>query len=384
MLAGMHLLTPVLRHSAWGTTTDITGFLGMEPTGSPVAEAWWGAHEESPSIAHRETSQVALDQLIAREPQSCLGQRAHETWGPRLPFLLKMLAIAKPLSIQVHPKAEPAREGYERERTLQADAPRTFLDPFHKPEMVVAMTPMCLMAGIRPFADLKADLARLGTAGAMRLADAIGDNLDDYIRCALAGEGGADTLAALEKVGANAPAASALRVSAQTLTSFPGDAGALVALAMNVVELEPGQALFVPAGVLHSYQSGFGIEIMANSDNVVRAGLTPKHVDVPLLLSLATTEPSTPECPETVKNGEAMTFTTQAQEFALTMVSDGEAVIPSGPRIVLTTAGTAKVSAGAERAALASGQALFVRDTMGPATVSATGTAVVAHLPHEP
>lgn len=378
----MHPLTPVLREYAWGTSTDITELLGLEPTGGPVAEAWWGAHEDGPSTVHRDVGDIPLDALVAGEPASCLGPAAYEEWGPRLPFLLKVLAIDKPLSIQVHPSAAPAREGYEREQAHPTDAPRTYHDPFHKPEMVLAFTHMRVLAGVRPLADLRGDLAQLGTAGASRLSAAVSEHLDDYINLALAGDGGDETLQALARVGANAPEGSSLRVCADALVSFPGDAGALVALAMNVVDLAPGESLFVGAGMLHSYQSGIGIEIMASSDNVVRAGLTPKPVDVPLLLSLATTQPVEPERPTVVQDGAATTMTTQAREFALTVVSDGEAKVPAGPRIVLVTTGTATVVSAECTTELASGQAVFVRDSDGPVSLHAQGRTVVAHLPH--
>ena len=386
-LSVMNLLTPVLRDYAWGTISDIPAFMGIEPTGLPVAEAWWGAHEEASSTVHMQDGSLSLDKAIAANPLEALGETAIEQWGPRLPFLLKILAVAKPLSIQVHPKAAQAFAGYARENQGPLEGPRAFHDPFHKPEMVVALTPMRLLVGVRPLADVVVDLEQLGTDGARHLSATLTDdavspgNITEYIRLALSGDDGGATLAALSRVGAAAPEGSSLRVSADALASFPADAGALVALALNVVDLEPGEAAFTDAGTLHSYQSGLGIEIMANSDNIARAGLTPKPVDVSLLLDLAVTEPTVPERPTTHGCGQAVTLTTRASEFALTLVTEGEASIPAGPRIVLVTAGEASVAGAGNGLKLVRGQSAFVPHRDGEVVVTARGTAVVAHLP---
>lgn len=383
----MYLLTPTLRHYAWGTTDDIPVLMGTEPTGQPVAEAWWGAHEEAPSTIHLPTGPAALDRAITADPSGALGQDALEQWGPRLPFLLKILAVAQPLSIQVHPKAAQALAGYVRENQPDFTGPRAFHDPFHKPEMVVALTPMRLLVGVRPLREVMTDLASLDTDGARALAATLrhnGDgepNIGDYIRLALADQDEGRTLAALRRVGASAPAGSSLRVSADALEKFPGDAGALVALALNVVDLEPGQAAFTDAGTLHSYQSGLGIEIMANSDNIARAGLTPKTVDVPLVLQFAVTKPTVPEKPTVHRHDDAVTLTTSASEFALTLVTQGEATLPPGPRIVLVTEGDADVTATDGALSLSRGQSAFIPHRDGEVTVQARGIAVVAHLP---
>ncbi len=377
----MHLLTPELRDYAWGTTDDIAGLLGIEATERPIAEAWWGAHESGPAKAETSEGPRGLDELIATEPASCLGEKSAREWGDRLPFLLKLLAIAKPLSIQVHPTAEQARAGFESSRLRPAGAVSDFKDPFHKPELVFALTHLRVLAGVRPVEDLRADLTQLGTAGADRLAAVLNGDISEYLSLALAGEAGEDTLAALAQRGEASPEGSSLRVSAQALEAFPGDPGALVALALNVVDLTPGESLFVGAGVLHSYQSGLGIEIMANSDNVVRAGLTPKHVDLPLLLSLASTSPAPADCPDVELNGAATTLTTEADEFALTVVTDGDAEIPAGPRVVVVVDGDSEVESDEDSCRLERGQAAFVRHSEGPMRVRARGTTVVGHLP---
>ncbi|GMA35099.1 mannose-6-phosphate isomerase, class I [Demequina litorisediminis] len=295
----MQRITPVIRHYDWGTTDDIPRFLGAEPDGRPCAEAWWGAHTSAPSALPDEALPLALDERIAQQPEDMLGAEAAQRWGGRLPYLLKILAIAKPLSIQVHPTLDQAREGFALEQRGTGGAPHTFLDPFHKPEMVVAITPMRVLAGIRPLEWVAADLRTLDTDRAWELAAVLDEAEDatEFLRSVLT-EGVDDaTFAALATVGAASAPGTSLRAAADALGFFPADAGAVVALALNLVELDPGEAVYTGAGVLHSYQSGVGLEIMANSDNVVRAGLTPKHVDVPLLLTLADARPAPPSMP---------------------------------------------------------------------------------------
>lgn len=377
----MHRITPALRDYAWGTTDDIPRLLGIDPTGGPVAEAWWGGHRDAPSLANVGGDLIGLDSLIAADRDSWLGPDAAFRWDGRLPFLLKVLAIARPLSIQVHPDLEQARAGFERERTRDSDAPRDFHDAWHKPEMVVALTPMTVLAGVRPIDDLRADLDALGTAGAARLGAALSGDVSDFISLALTGGGDEATLAALAARGRSAPAGSSLRVSADALGEFPGDAGALVALALNVVQLRPGDAAYTGAGVLHSYQSGVGIEVMANSDNVVRAGLTPKHVDVPLLLELASTSPAPVARPQVMQDGPVTTYLTQSDEFALTVVSDGRVEIPAGPRVALVVEGEASISCDDASEQLTCGQAVVAGNSDGTMRVSGRGMTVIAHLP---
>ncbi|WP_084039273.1 mannose-6-phosphate isomerase, class I [Demequina sp. NBRC 110053] len=377
----MHFLTPVLRDYAWGTSRDIPDLLGIRPTGEPVAEAWWGAHTSAPSRVHSHDGPLPLSSLVAREPVACLGADAVARWGARLPFLLKVLAIDKPLSIQVHPTLEQARAGFEREQRGTGGAAHHFLDPFHKPEMVVAISPMTVLVGVRQIAALRDDLTAIATEGAAVLSATLDSgDLHHFIPAALAGAADSRTLSRLAEVGAGAPPGTSLGAAAAALRSFPGDPGAMIALAMNVVELEPGQAIFTDAGVLHSYQSGMGLEIMANSDNVVRAGLTHKPVDVPLLLDLADTQPTLPARPERREGEGRVDLTTSAEEFALTLVT-ASATVPAGSRIVLAVRGGATITAGAATMTLAPGQAAFVPHAQGDAEIVSTGMCAVARVP---
>ncbi len=357
--------------------------LGVAATDEPVAEAWWGAHDSGPSRLDAEG--LPLDELIAREPAGMLGESAAEHWGPRLPYLLKVLSIGKPLSIQVHPTLDQARTGFSEEQRGTGGAPHHFLDPFHKPEMVVAVTPMEILAGVRPVRDTAIDLRSLETVRASELADileAAGD-IRAFIHEALSAGVGPDTLDALARAGQRADAGSSLAAAARTLHHFPGDAGAVVALGMHRVALAPGESLFVGAGVLHSYQSGLGLEIMANSDNVVRAGLTPKPVNVPLLLELLEPRECAPALPTVHSEGAARHLVTEAQEFALTIVTEGRAQLPAAPRIVLALNGEATLHCDDDRIVLEPGKAAFVPHHCGVLDVTTSGQAVVARTPWE-
>ncbi|WP_159449666.1 mannose-6-phosphate isomerase, class I [Demequina sp. NBRC 110057] len=379
----MQRLSPTLRHYDWGTTDDIPRLLGFEPDGSPYAEAWWGAHDSAPSWLSDPSGNAALDELIARSPIDFLGPDAARRWGARLPFLLKILAIAKPLSIQVHPTLRQAQEGFAREQRGTGGNVHAFLDPFHKPEMVVAISPMRVLVGVRDLANTAQDLHALDTPRAHALADDLerADDAASFLADVLSAGVDDETFSSLRRMGAEAEPSSALRAAADALAAFPGDPGAIVALALNVVELEPGEAVFTGAGILHSYQSGVGLEIMSNSDNVVRGGLTSKHVDVSLLLSLADTRPAPPVRPLEVIAGHARHLTVPADEFALTLVRKGEAVVESGPRIVLCHEGEATVTAHGTTKSLTRGQAVFVRASLGEVTIGTSGLVVVARAP---
>ncbi|WP_062077915.1 mannose-6-phosphate isomerase, class I [Demequina globuliformis] len=380
----MHLISPVLRDYAWGTHDDIPLLLGVTPPGGPVAEAWWGAHTSAPSPSTLAGGEP-LDERIAQDPESTLGHEAAKRWGARLPYLLKVLAIDKPLSIQVHPTLAQARHGFALEQRGTGGLPHAFVDPYHKPEMVVAVTEMRVLAGVREVVDTAADLRSLGTGRAQGLAEALeqAGDVRDFIRGALSGGVDDETLAALADLGSRADAESSMAAAARALAHFPGDAGAIVALAMHAVRLRPGDALFVGAGVLHSYQSGMGLEIMANSDNVVRAGLTPKNVNVPLLLKLLDPKPSEPQAPVVKTAGAARHLVTTSEEFALTLVNDGSVSLPTAPRIVLCFRGTATLTAAGRTLELRRGQAAFVPFEDGELTVAADGGAVIARTPSD-
>lgn len=281
-------LSPRLQRYAWGDTETIPRLLGREPSGEPVAEAWYGAHPSAPALA----GDRGLDALIAEAPVRWLGAEVAAAHGG-LPYLLKLLAAARPLSIQVHPNRRQAEAGYawEREAGTAASA-RRYKDPRHKPELMVALTPFEGLCGFLPPEDRTRSLRESGLAEAWPELPDPGQDLQAFLRSyfALPPEQLEAGLGAwLERLGSGPPLGPgsagywALRAHRELGAATP-DAGLIFTLLLQLIHLEPGQGLFLPAGVPHAYLSGAGVEIMANSDNVLRAGLTAKPIDPEELL----------------------------------------------------------------------------------------------------
>lgn len=373
-------ITNTPRDYSWGSAELIAGLEGRTPSGSPEAEIWYGDHPGSPSrvVGSEETLDAALG-------------RAGE---PALPFLLKLLAAGSSLSIQAHPTKAQAVAGFAREE--QAGVPRDaadrlYRDDNHKPEIIVALSETFrALVGLRPVAATRRLLAVLGDAPAIVHLDTLLADSDEQrglrasLEWALSQATPADVAAltaALEAATDTefASEIEALRVAA---SDFPGDRGLFVALLMNFVTLRRGEALFAPAGVLHAYQSGLGVELMAASDNVLRGGLTPKHVDVPELLEVldATAGPAPLVVPRAVGD-DAVEYAVDVPDFALTLVATaGEPVRVAlrGAAIVLATAGEVTVTDGDDVVVLAPGRAAYVGGGSDAIVVSGTGEAFVA------
>ncbi|MCS0637931.1 mannose-6-phosphate isomerase, class I [Streptomyces sp. LP05-1] len=366
----MDRLTATVRPYAWGSTTAIPELLGVPPTGEPQAELWLGAHPGAPSRVTRAGAERALDEVIAAGPERELGAATVERFGPRLPFLLKLLAAARPLSLQVHPDNAQARAGFEREERagVPLAAPhRTYKDPHHKPELLCALTPFEGLCGFRAPGRTAELLAALEVDSLKPYADLLHAHPEDAaLREVLTAVLSADreemastvaeAAAACERLGgAHAPYAALAH-------HYPGDPGVVAAMLLNHVRLQPGEALYLGAGVPHAYLQGLGVEIMANSDNVLRCGLTPKHIDVPELLRIVRFEATDPAVlrPEATAGGEEI-YETPVEEFRLSRYVRPEGAAPADltaavPQILLTTAGAPEVGG----LPLAPGQALFV------------------------
>jgi mannose-6-phosphate isomerase len=297
----------VLRPYAWGSTTAIAGLLGRTASGGPEAELWVGAHPDSPSVAAADGGPLALDTLIAADPEHHLGSTSVAEFGPRLPFLLKVLAAESPLSLQVHPTLEQARAGFAREEAAGMDrgaGERNYKDDNHKPEMIFALTPFEALCGFRPaassralFEHIAASMREMSLEVPQEFLDVITDlslaSEHDALKAAftrLIGGGHAvshavrELVAALKAGLALAPYQTELSTVVSLHGHYPGDPGVLISLLLNRISLAPGEAVYLPAGNVHAYLHGLGIEVMASSDNVLRGGLTPKFVDVPELL----------------------------------------------------------------------------------------------------
>ncbi|MGW3292007.1 mannose-6-phosphate isomerase, class I [Streptomyces sp. NPDC001002] len=362
----MDRLDNTVRPYAWGSTTAIPGLLGVEPSGEPQAEMWMGAHPGAPSRTERGT----LVEVIDADPERELGPAAVAKFGPRLPFLLKILAAGAPLSLQVHPNLQQAKEGYEDEerRGIPIDAPdRNYKDANHKPELICALTEFDGLCGFNDPLQAADLLDGLGVDSLKAYVDLLHAHpeeaaLREVLTAILTADPEqmrhtvAETAAACTRLG------GAYTIYADIAHHFPGDPGVIAAMLLNHVRLQPGEALFLGAGIPHAYLTGLGVEIMANSDNVLRCGLTPKHVDVPELLRIVRFEAGDAGVlrPEASPDGEEV-YETPIDEFRLSRY-----VLPEGgtapdltreaPQILLCTAGS--VRAGEQE--LSPGQSVFV------------------------
>ncbi|GHF74381.1 mannose-6-phosphate isomerase, class I [Streptomyces mashuensis] len=378
----MDRLLNTVRPYAWGSTTAIPGLLGTPPTGTPQAELWMGAHPAAPSRVERDGTPVPLDTLIAADPEAALGADTVGRFGPHLPFLFKVLAAADPLSLQVHPDPEQARAGHadEEARGIPLDAPhRNYKDPRHKPELICALTPFDGLCGFRA-PDATAELlAALDVDSLKPYADLLHAHPEDaalreVLTAVLSAERGAvaDTVAraaaAAERLAhEDGPHRQAYAAYASVARHYPGDPGVLAAMLLNHVRLQPGEALYLGAGVPHAYLEGLGLEVMANSDNVLRCGLTPKHVDVPELLRVVRFEATVPRVlrPEAEPDGSEV-YDTPAPEFRLSRhaMAPGAPAHPltaDAPQIVLCTEGTVALrGADGGELRLERGQSAFV------------------------
>jgi mannose-6-phosphate isomerase len=309
-MAEVFRLINTIQEYAWGSRTAIPELLGKSsPADKPQAELWMGAHPKAPStVLLAKGGQLPLPELIAQDPAGTLGATVAWKFSGRLPFLFKVLSAALPLSIQAHPNLKQAREGFLRENELgiPLDAyRRNYRDENHKPEVISALTPFWALNGFRPVPEMLDLLHSIGSPSISEHLDAFRKNpdpaglkiffaalmrLDRDIRERAIEE--AVGWARRQRIGeqgnngnekAIAPIAGWL-MRLQEL--YPGDIGVLSPVLLNLILLQPGDTIFLEAGVLHAYLEGTGIELMANSDNVIRGGLTPKHMDVEELLTI--------------------------------------------------------------------------------------------------
>lgn len=352
----MDHLEGALRTYPWGSRTLLADLRGTaSPAPTPEAELWFGAHPAAPSTIGGEP----LDALIAADPQAALGDRVAQQFDGQLPFLVKLLAAGEPLSIQAHPSREQAAEGFARENAqgLALDDPRrNYKDPNPKPELIVALTEFKALAGFRPTEATQELFAQLGPLEryvplfqaaspeeGLRAVFTTLITLPSRLRAAVLTE---VEVAARELAAGSGWMADVATTFLQLTRRYPGDIGALAALMLNLVTLAPGGALYLEAGQPHAYLSGLGVEVMANSDNVLRGGLTSKHVDVPELARVLNFEPLADPTAECVVAGTTVTYRLPIEEFRVERhsMAHGEQLLvdATGPAIILCTSGRAE------------------------------------------
>ena len=387
-------LTGKLQPYAWGSTTFIPELLGEQPTGEPQAELWLGAHTSASSML----GDRPLTEVIAEDPVGVVGSAAVRAFGDGLPFLLKVLAAAKPLSLQAHPSREQAEQGFQREEEagVAADAAdRLYKDAWPKPEMLCALMESEALCGfrdpdqtyrlfsrlgVREATTLVAPLAETTTPPEERLATVFGRLLrlaDDERQVVR------EVTAAADKVGDDDPELGLFARTARELGEhFDDDPGVLAALLLNRLPLQPHQAVFLPAGNLHAYLHGGGVEIMANSDNVMRGGLTPKHVDADELLAILDFSPGFPGYVEPIEDSPGRwRYPTPAPEFALWRLeprqSSVEVPVSALARVLLVADGSVELRGSTGDLLLERGQSAFAR-AGEVLTVDGSGTVFVA------
>lgn len=374
----------VVRAYEWGSLTAIPELLGVPPSGEPQAELWFGAHPDDP--AHAPDQGTTLDRLIAEDPEAMLGADVVGRFGPRLPFLLKILAARTALSLQVHPNLEQAEAGFAAEEAAGVDRSspqRVYHDPNHKPEMVCALTEFDALCGFRPVAQTLRllDSLDIPELAAYRTLLAGSDGLRAAFTALLAAADAslvdavvAACRARLDTAGVWTTALNAVLLAAD---DFPGDVGCVLALLLNAVRLAPGDVLYLDAGNVHAYLRGVGVEVMASSDNVLRCGLTGKHRDVPEVLRVTSFQ----ELAEPIfgrLDGFADSELSPVADFAFGLVDldafkGAAAVGAHGPLILLCLQGAVRIQLDDESAALTPGHAAFVAARERAVTVNGTG-----------
>ncbi|MFC6354816.1 mannose-6-phosphate isomerase, class I [Luethyella okanaganae] len=403
-------ITNTPRDYAWGSKSAIAELLGREPSGRPEAELWLGAHAGSPSriVTPRSVDAPDLAVLVERDAARALGAGSFARYGARLPFLLKVLAAAAPLSLQAHPSSEQALAGFELEEEagVPIDATdRNYKDPFHKPELIVALSPdFEALSGFRPVEETVSVLTALRELDAatsnpqpdpldvfeahLLAEDPLRDTVEWLLRdgrgedsgevswlvervVALAGEAGASA----------SPYAREFGTVRDLARAYPGDPGIVLSLLLNRVTLHAGEALYLPAGNIHAYLSGLGIELMAASDNVLRGGLTPKHIDVDELLEVLDFTPLPIPLLEAEHPAPGLSvFRPDVPDFVLYRVEGGgeQTLELRGAAIGLCTSGAVRLSGAVSSASVTRGEALFITPDEGPLAVVANGTFFLA------
>ncbi|WP_130178165.1 mannose-6-phosphate isomerase, class I [Cryobacterium sp. SO1] len=418
------------RDYAWGSPSAIAALLGRPASGGPEAELWLGAHPGSPSVIADPAltgGAATLTEWIDRDPAAALG--AAHAGSARLPFLMKILAAHSPLSLQAHPSPDRAAAGFALENAagIPIDAAdRNYRDPFHKPEIIFALSDtfqaLCGFRDPRQIRSILAELraldatmddpqpaALLGLENRLVGDEAIHDVVDWLLRDGRGGDTGevswlvervvtlAEQAAFLIEGGARVSFAAEFDMVRSLSAAYPGDPGIVISLLTNLVSLKRGEVLFLPAGNIHAYLSGLGVEVMAASDNVLRGGLSPKHIDVDELLDVLDFAPLPVPylAPELQADGVAV-YRPDVPDFELAHISvpadastteSGQGGVPmrqvtlTGPAIAICTAGRFLVAGATSSISLARGESVYITPDEGTVTFAGSGEVFLATTP---
>lgn len=358
------------------------------PSDEPEAELWLGAHPAGPALVEIDAGNwLPLDAVLARWPDPWLGPELIAAHGPRLPFLLKVLAVGEPLSLQVHPDAERAAAVFAADGEREATQ-RRYRDPYAKPELICALTRFEALCGFRPVAESRAWLTGAGLAGDWPPGpDGLRAFLATWLR-ATARQREPRLASLLAHAVARERSDPIARRVLALAGRWPGDAGLIAPVLMNAVDLEPGEGLFLPPGELHCYLAGAAVEIMGASDNVARAGLTSKPIDAEEVLRVARCEAApVPRVGPAERAAGHTAFVTPTREFELSRLEPdvgGEvAVRMRGPEILLCVSGRVEAAAPGGAVALGRGESCVVPAAASTYRLSGRGVVFRAALPAE-
>ncbi|MGK9171876.1 mannose-6-phosphate isomerase [Yokenella regensburgei] len=382
----MQKLINSVQNYAWGSKTALTELYGIDnPDGKPMAELWMGAHPKSSSKVQDAAGHPhSLRQVIEQDKSTLLGTAVADRFG-ELPFLFKVLCADQPLSIQVHPNKQNSEAGFAKENAagIPLDAAeRNYKDPNHKPELVFALTPFLAMNAFRPFMEIVSLLqpvAGAHTAIAHFLEAPDGERLSQLFAALLnmQGEEKSRALAVL-KAALNSQQGEPWETIRFIAEFYPDDSGLFSPLMLNVVKLEPGEAMFLFAETPHAYLKGVALEVMANSDNVLRAGLTPKYIDIPELVANVAFTPKPADTLLTLpeQRGATLEFPIPVDDFAFSLHDIGvrpDTLAQQSAAIVFCVEGEAVLSKDDERLVLKPGESAFISASDSPVSVSGVG-----------
>ena len=380
-------ITNTARDYAWGSHSLIPDYFGLPATGKPMAEVWFGTHDGS------------LATVVGHPEQTLLAAIG----GKPLPFLLKILAAEAPLSIQAHPNSAQAQAGFARENAAGVPLSafeRNYKDDRHKPEMLVALTEFEALCGFLEIDAAFELLTSLQAVSKQLLAEQLGiwaqgiaENRNYAsvfgLISSLNGEALVELQLQLESafsnLGPDSEFAERGLMIAKLHALHPGDRGVLLALLMNHLWLRPNEAIFLPAGNIHAYLGGLGVEVMAASDNVLRGGLTPKHIDVPELEKVLDFSPCAEprSVPKALATG-LFEYPAAVDDFLLYRAElSGSTVMAElnlpASAIVLCTAGEISLSNSiAETQLLRRGEAAFIAKDAKSFSLAGSGTVFLA------
>ena len=409
-----YLLDNSFRHYSWGSLDGIAAFLSRPNAERvPCAEYWMGSHATAPSMVEHDGKRLSLGELISQYPDVLLGANTASRFDGKLPFLFKILSAAAPLSLQVHPDKAQAERGFalEDKAGIHLDSPlRNYKDRNHKPELLTAITAFRALCGFREHGETLALLSSCKTDVLKPAIDVLSESreypafyrylleMPDRARRELT-----DVMVRLahdphKRTETASPDAGhgfleALELAGELAAVYPGDVGCLSPFFLNIVDLEPGQSLYLYSGILHTYIKGTGLELMASSDNVLRGGLTDKHIDIPEFLSILDARPYYPSVIQPIPGGCRRIIPTPACDFELSIIESSGSIcpLPEGrPSILLCAEGDFRfshsVDAGEEIMSqeLRRGSSFFIPACVESPRIEGRGRCFLASVPDGP